>query len=103
MKLSQFFLATQVAANYEKRYETFVPAVRAQRATTCESKVEETKNEFPIDNGYWNCPKLGQQVANIWCFPRCNDGFIKTWKTKPGRIAPKFVARCQKSAKIVKK
>ena len=103
MKLSQFFLATHVSANYEKRFESFHPGVRAERADTCESKVEATKLEYPIDNGFWNCPKLGQDVAQIWCFPRCNEGFKKTWKTKPGKLAPKFLGKCQKSPKIIKK
>jgi len=85
MKISQAVLLASAQAAWKDKFAT-IKAKKALQGTlglrsadTCSAAATAKTDEFPIENGTWDCPKLGQDVAQINCKAKCTSG-EKNWK-----------------------
>ena len=102
MKLASFLFAS-TSAGYFQQYKELTPEEREERRVLCDAKTEETVEQFPIENGSWNCPNLGLLRSKIRCYPTCEAGFVPDWTAKLKKNAPRFMTRCGEPATIAKK
>ncbi|CAG5110230.1 Oidioi.mRNA.OKI2018_I69.chr2.g4651.t1.cds [Oikopleura dioica] len=76
--LSSILLLNTIEAGWKQKWEErFGNAVEDKRATernaACDAKALSETAKFEIQGGSWDCPALGQDVANILCEPKCDD------------------------------
>ena len=85
MKISQAVLLASAQAAWPDKFATLKENALAsgnrstKSAAACSDAVTEETDRNPIENGFWDCPKLGQDVATIKCTAKCSSG-EKNWK-----------------------
>ena len=106
MKLGSFLLAS-VNAGYFQGYNKLTDEEREERRVKCDAKMDETKAQFPVENGSWNCPGYGKLRSKVRCHPICNAGHGPDWTShslsKPKKHTPRFMARCGDPPTIARK
>lgn len=104
MKVSLlFFVIQEISAGYYQQHRHLSAIEKNARQTECLTKAEETKAQFSIENGSWNCPDEGKIVSRLKCVPICDSGMKPDWKSKPRKLAPRFLIRCGAPPTVVKK
>ena len=84
MKLSVLVMLNAAQAGWKEKFETLKKLEETQMATEtlfrrtrsgnpCSADVRAKTNEYPIEGGFWDCPNLDQDVAEIRCVPECYD------------------------------
>lgn len=84
MKLSILVMINAAEAAWKEKFEKLKKLEETQLATEtlfrrnrsgnpCSADVRAKMNEFAIEGGFWDCPNLDQDVAEIICEPKCND------------------------------
>ncbi|CAG5104888.1 Oidioi.mRNA.OKI2018_I69.chr1.g1640.t1.cds [Oikopleura dioica] len=107
MKLLNCLLAQIANAGYFQQYASLTAEERESRRVLCDSKVDETRAAFPVENGSWVCPGYGKTRSKVRCHPICGQGYLPDWTeksiSKPKKDAARFMARCGDPATIVRK
>jgi hypothetical protein len=102
MKLSQAVLFASAQAAWpdkfakQKENEARAGLRSDESATACSSALTEKTDENPIENGFWDCPALGQDVDTMKCTAKCTSG-EKNWKKAD------ISAKCKTPPKIKQK
>jgi hypothetical protein len=84
MKLSVLVMINAAQAAWKEKFEKLKRLEETQMATEtlfrrnrignpCSADVRAKTNEHLIEGGFWDCPKLDQDVAEIKCDPKCYD------------------------------
>ena len=83
MKLSQAVLIASAQAAWPDKFATQKKneglARSGKSAAACSAAMTQKTEENPIENGFWDCPALGQDVATMKCTAKCTTG-EKNWK-----------------------
>jgi len=86
MKISQAVLLASAQAAWpdkfatQKEKEALSGTPRSKKsAALCSANLTSATDDNPIENGFWDCPNLGQDVAKLKCTAKCSSG-EKNWK-----------------------
>ena len=92
MKLSVLVMINAAQAAWKEKFEKLKRLEETQMATEtlfrrnrsgnpCSADVRAKTNEHLIEGGFWDCPNLDQDVAEIKCDAKCFDSNAEgNWK-----------------------